>query len=63
MPVPRFISASCGISIRIRPDKREEAEQIFREGSRLTPEDYTYYHVDRDPSSGEIQCDKIDHIK
>ena len=23
MPVPRFISASCGISVRIHPDKRK----------------------------------------
>ena len=40
MPVPRFISASCGISVRIRPDRRENAEEIFRESSKLTPEDY-----------------------
>ena len=49
MPVPRFISASCGISVRIRPDRRENAEEIFRESSKLTPEDYAYYHVLRDP--------------
>lgn len=66
MPVPRFISASCGISVRIRPDKRETAEQIFRENSKLTPEDYTYYHVIAPQGSGinaDVQCDKIGHIK
>ena len=61
MPVPRFISASCGISVRIRPDRRENAEEIFRESSKLTPEDYAYYHVLRDPETGDIQCDKIAH--
>ncbi len=63
MPVPRFISASCGISVRIRPDRREDAEAIFRESSKLTSGDYAYYHVVRDPSTGDIQCDKIAHIK
>jgi hypothetical protein len=60
MPVPRFISASCGISVRIRPDKREHAEEIFRTCSRLKPDDYAYYHVVQDPSTKEVQCDKID---
>lgn len=63
MPVPRFISASCGISIRIRPDMKETAEQIFREGTRLTEQDYTYYHVDKDPSTGEVQCEQIGYIR
>ena len=63
MPVPRFISASCGISVRIRPDRREDAETIFRESSKLTSGDYAYYHVVRDTSTGDIQCDKIAHIK
>ena len=62
MPVPRFISASCGISVRIKPEKREEAESIFRESSKLSPEDYAYYHVTRDVASGEIQCDPIGKI-
>lgn len=63
MPVPRFISASCGISIRIRPDRRDEAESIFREGSRLTPDDYAYYHVVRDKAAGETQCDRLAPIE
>ena len=62
MPVPRFISASCGISVRIKPEKREEAEAIFRESSKLSPEDYSYYHVTRDATSGDIQCDPIGKI-
>ncbi|MBR0399390.1 MAG: DUF3343 domain-containing protein [Mogibacterium sp.] len=62
MPVPRFISASCGISVRISPDRREQAEQIFREQSRLTNDDYAYYHVNRDRQSGETECRQIDYI-
>ncbi len=62
MPVPRFISASCGISVRIRPDKKSDAEDIFRSSSKLTPADYTYYHVVRDQASGEVECTKLEHI-
>ena len=60
MPVPRFISASCGISVRIRPDKKDEAEKIFLERSQLTPDDYAYYHIVRGP---ETTCDKLEAIK
>ena len=30
--------------------------------SKLSPEDYAYYHVTRDVASGEIQCDPIGKI-
>ena len=60
MPVPRFISASCGISVRIRPDKREEAEKMIREGSQLTPDDYAYYHIVR---GDEASCDRLEPIR
>ena len=60
MPVPRFISASCGISVRIRPDKKAEAEEIFRNESRLGTEEYAYYHIKKDRASGDIRCDRID---
>ena len=42
---------------RIKPEMREKAEEIFRTGSKLTPEEYAYYHVTRDIASGEVQCD------
>ena len=58
MPVPRFISASCGISIRIRPEKRAEAEATFRNGSRLGADEYAYYHIVQ-PKGGEVSCEKI----
>ena len=63
MPVPRFISASCGISVRIRPDKKECAEEIFRENSKLTADDYAYYHIVRGGAGGEPTCDRLEAIK
>lgn len=60
MPVPRFLSASCGISIRIHPDSREQAEEIFRSESRLTPEEYAYYHVRIDKSTKEVDCKRTE---
>ena len=63
MPVPRFISASCGISVRIRPEKKEYAEEIFRESSKLVPADYTYYHIVRGGTADETVCDKLQPIK
>ena len=62
MPVPRFISASCGISIRIKPDMREAAEEIFKTSSKLTHDDYTYYHVTREEGKAEVNCVQIDYI-
>lgn len=63
MPVPRFISASCGISVRIRPDKKDDAESIFRENSKLSPVDYTYYHIVRGATADDTVCDKMEAIK
>ena len=61
MPVPRFISASCGISVRISPEKKEAAEKIFRENSPLTPEEYAYYHIVT--GGDETVCDRLEAIK
>lgn len=63
MPVPRFISASCGISVRIHPDKKEMAEDIFREKSSLTTDDYAYYHIVRGSGADDTVCDRIEPIK
>ena len=66
MPVPRFISSSCGISVRIATDKREEAEKLFAEKSHLVPYrneeedfDYKYYHVIMDKDAGEVNCEPV----
>lgn len=52
MPVPRFISSSCGISIRINPENHAQAEDLFRDNSRLKAYvndeedfDYSYYYI------------------
>ena len=63
MPVPRFISASCGISVRIHPDKKDQAEEIFREGSQLTADDYAYYRIVRGSDAADTVCDKLEPIK
>lgn len=63
MPVPRFISASCGIAIRIEPCRREEAEALFREGSGLTSEDYSYYHVRREAETGCPQASRLSPLR
>ena len=62
MPVPRFISSSCGISIRIEAENCEAAWEVLRSKSKLKPYtsddedfDYSYYHVKIDKSSGDIQ--------
>ena len=64
MPVPRFISSSCGISVRIAVDKHEEAEKIFKGKSKLKPYknededfDYKYYHVIIDKNNNKVDCE------
>jgi len=57
MPVPRFISASCGISVRIKPEHKPQADKLF-EQSKLAPGEYSYYHINKGPA-GEITCDKL----
>lgn len=62
MPVPRFISASCGISIRIVPESREQAESIFRENCDLDPDEYAYYHI-VSGSAKDTVCDRLEALK
>lgn len=66
MPVPRFISSSCGISVRITPEKHEEAEKIFAENSKLRPYvndeddfDYKYYHVIINKAAANVSCELV----
>ncbi|HHW94898.1 MAG TPA: DUF3343 domain-containing protein [Mogibacterium sp.] len=60
VPVPRFISSSCGISVRIRSDKKEEAEKLFKAGSKLTTDEYTYYHVQISANEDkDVVCNQI----
>lgn len=64
MPVPRFISSSCGISVRITPEQHEAAEKLFADKSTLKPYvddetdfDYKYYHIQH--ANGEVSCELI----
>ncbi len=59
MPVPRFISSSCGISVRIRPDMREQAESLFASESNLSTDEFKYYHVSIDPVDKQVTCNQI----
>lgn len=59
MPVPRFISASCGIALRIRPDRRREAERLFTKGSELTEDEYAYYHISSGESASDVICERL----
>lgn len=66
MPVPRFISSSCGISVRIEVNRHEEAEALFKEKSKLKPYvsedeecDYHYYHVIVDKENNKATCDRV----
>jgi hypothetical protein len=49
--------------VRIRPDKKEHAEEIFREKSNLTADDYAYYHIIRGGAGSEATCDRLEAIK
>ena len=62
MPVPRFISASCGIALRIRPDKKEEAESLFKEGSALKADEYAYYHIKPGGTEEDVLCERIEIV-
>ncbi|MBR2674682.1 MAG: DUF3343 domain-containing protein [Mogibacterium sp.] len=60
MPVPRFISASCGISIRIYPSRRMQAEQLFKSESPLRTDEYAYYHIQCSKSDSQPLCTRIE---
>jgi hypothetical protein len=39
---------------------KEKAEEIFRAQSRLTPEEFAYYHVRIDSKTKEVQCERAE---
>ncbi len=59
MPVPRFISASCGISVRITPANNKAADEIMLNKGSLDQSQYSYYHVIKNADIGELVCTKI----
>ncbi len=50
MPVPRNISTSCGIAVRVEPSKYEESKKVFLQETELSPEEYHVYHIEEDKS-------------
>lgn len=60
MPVPRVISASCGISVRIKPENLELAKSIMSEKSDLEPSEYELYVITRDKETRHTEAEKLD---
>ena len=52
MPVPRAISTSCGIAVRVEPDRIGASVDTFRAGSDLTAGEFQIYHIRTDKSQG-----------
>ncbi len=50
MPVPRNISTSCGIAVRVEDEKFEESKKVFLDRTELAPEEYHVYHIEEDKS-------------
>lgn len=50
MPVPRHISTSCGISVRVTVDKFDISKETFLENTDLLPDEYNVYHITNDKS-------------
>lgn len=57
MPVPRHISTSCGIAVRVEPDKFEASQQNFKEKNDLADNEFHIYHISDDKS------DKVNGFK
>ena len=53
MPIPRAVSSSCGISVRVDTDKIEEAKSLFAKKSELRPAEYRLLHITHDKSDKE----------
>lgn len=50
MPVPRHISTSCGIAVRVENDKFASSKRTLLGKTDLTPEEYHVYHINDDRS-------------
>lgn len=46
MPVPRCISASCGIAIRVEESERAALEGALRDGFPVDVKNYALYRID-----------------
>lgn len=59
MPVPRRISTSCGIAVRVEPEKFDESKKVFLEGTELVPEEYHVYRVEEDKSIKQFDYEPV----
>jgi hypothetical protein len=55
MPVPRNISTSCGIAVRVEPSKYEESKKVFLRETELSPEEYHVYRIEEDKSTKHFE--------
>ena len=59
MPVPRSISTSCGISVRVETEKVDESVRLFKAGSELADDEYTVYSIESDKKAGIFNFQKV----
>lgn len=59
LPVPRVISASCGISVRIRLENIDLARRLMEEQTSLGPEEYSLYYMTRNKETKETKAEKL----
>ena len=59
MPVPRRISTSCGIAVRVEPEKFDESKKVFLEGTELVPEEYHVYRIEEDKSIKQFDYEPV----
>lgn len=60
MPVPRHISTSCGIAVRIEPDHFDESRRVFLEGTELEADEYHVYHIEEDKSAKTFDFEPVE---
>lgn len=53
MPTLRSITASCGMSLRLKPEQAEKARALLAQSS-IDPVLYRFYHVEQE--DGETRC-------
>lgn len=52
MPVPRALSASCGMSVKISPENFSESTKLFKEKTDLEIDEYHVFFIKENRSSG-----------
>ena len=53
MPTLRAITASCGMSLRLKPEQTEEAQALM-DASSIDPKLYRFYRIEQE--GGETRC-------